>query len=93
MIGCIIEVYRTNRAHKKRIERETDESIIWSKEQATKIHESGPGGKVFGYKPVSNIYLYYIFCVIFILYIYSMKIKIHTYIYMIYKIILYNNVK
>lgn len=67
VIGCIIEVYRTNRAHKKRIERETDEGIIWSKEQATKQHEattpsgggggvggvSGGGGKAFGYKPVS----------------------------------------
>lgn len=39
---CIIEVYRTDRQHKRRIERETDESIIWSKEQATKLHES-PG--------------------------------------------------
>lgn len=38
VVCCLIEVYRTNRAHKKRLERETDESIIWSKEQATKTH-------------------------------------------------------
>lgn len=50
VICCIIEVYRTNRAHRKRIERETDESIIWSKEQATKLFESP---KAFNYKPVS----------------------------------------
>lgn len=50
VICCIIEVYRTNRAHRKRIERETDESIIWSKEQATKLFESP---KPFSYKPVS----------------------------------------
>lgn len=50
VICCIIEVYRTNRAHRKRIERETDESIIWSKEQATKLFESP---KAFSYKPVS----------------------------------------
>lgn len=71
VVGCIIEVYRTNRAHKKRIERETDESIIWSKEQATKLHEPGSGGivgggsgavggKAFGYKPVSLCLFYYI---------------------------------
>lgn len=58
VIGCIIEVYRTNRAHKKRLERETDESIIWSKEQATKLMEVGAaaaGGKaLLGYKPVSK---------------------------------------
>lgn len=52
VICCIIEVYRTNRAHRKRIERETDESIIWSKEQATKLFES-PNAKAFNYKPVS----------------------------------------
>lgn len=58
VIGCIIEVYRTNRAHKKRLERETDESIIWSKEQATKLMEVGAaaaGGKaLLGYKPVRS---------------------------------------
>lgn len=56
IICCIIEVYRTDRKHKKRIERETDESIIWSKEQAAKMHES-PGSRKFShksdYKPVS----------------------------------------
>lgn len=53
IICCIIEVYRTNKAHKKRIERETDEGIIRSKEQATKLHESpGSGVKPYNYKPV-----------------------------------------
>lgn len=56
VIGCIIEVYRTNRAHKKRLERETDECIIWSKEQATKLMEVGAaaavGKTLLGYKPV-----------------------------------------
>lgn len=53
IICCIIEVYRTNRAHKKRIERETDEGIIRSKEQATKLHESpGTPLKPYNYKPV-----------------------------------------
>lgn len=51
VICCLIEVYRTNQAHKKRIERETDESIIWSKEQAAKMHES-PAVKSFSYKQV-----------------------------------------
>lgn len=58
VICCIIEVYRTNRAHRKRIERETDESIIWSKEQATKLFESP---KAFNYKPVSIMALKGIF--------------------------------
>lgn len=73
VIGCIIEVYRTNRAHEKRLERETDEGIIRSKEQATKLMEvnqttttkapgssppPGTGGNTaFGYKPVN----YYVF--------------------------------
>lgn len=52
IICCIIEVYRTDRAHKKRIERETDESIILSKEQAAKMHES-PASRKFSYKPVA----------------------------------------
>lgn len=53
IICCAIEVYRTNRAHKKRIERETDEGIIRSKEQATKLHESpGTGVKPYSYKPL-----------------------------------------
>lgn len=45
VICCLAEVYRSHLAYKKRIERETDEDIIWSKEQATKMHES-PGVKV-----------------------------------------------
>ena len=52
IICCIIEVYRTDRQHKKRIERETDESIIWSKEQAARMHES-PGSRKISYKPVN----------------------------------------
>lgn len=53
IICCIIEVYRSDRAHKKRVERETDEGIIWSKEQATKMHESpGLGIKPLSYKAV-----------------------------------------
>lgn len=52
IVCCIIEVYRTDQQHKKRIERETDESIIWSKEQAAKMHES-PGSRKFSYKPVA----------------------------------------
>lgn len=52
IVCCLIEVYRTDRAHKKRIERETDEGIILSREQATKMHES-PGMVVKGFKPVS----------------------------------------
>lgn len=51
IICCGIEVYRTNRAHRRRIERETDEGIIRSKEQATKLHES-PGVKPYTYKSV-----------------------------------------
>lgn len=53
IICCIIEVYRTDLQHKRRIERETDESIIWSKEQAAKMHES-PGSRKFSYKPVQT---------------------------------------
>lgn len=52
IICCIIEVYRTNRAHKKRLERETDEGIIRSKEQATKLHESPV--KPYNYQPVPS---------------------------------------
>ncbi|XP_043071539.1 uncharacterized protein LOC6558003 isoform X3 [Drosophila grimshawi] len=40
VVCCLLEVYRSHLAYKKRIERETDEDIIWSKEQATKMHES-----------------------------------------------------
>ena len=52
IICCIIEVYRTDKQHKKRLERETDEGIIWSKEQAAKMHES-PSSRKFSYKPVA----------------------------------------
>lgn len=55
IICCAIEVYRTNRAHKKRIERETDEGIIRSKEQATKLHlheSPAAGAKPYSYKAV-----------------------------------------
>ncbi|XP_030566860.1 uncharacterized protein LOC115766919 isoform X1 [Drosophila novamexicana] len=47
VVCCLLEVYRSHLAYKKRIERETDEDIIWSKEQATKMHES-PGVKATG---------------------------------------------
>lgn len=40
IIACAFEVYRSNRAYAKRIERETDEGIIRSKEEAAKIHET-----------------------------------------------------
>lgn len=56
VIGLIFEVYRSNRAHRKRIERETDESIIFSKEQAAKFQESQSANfhsKPFDYSPVS----------------------------------------
>uniref|UniRef100_A0A336LPV5 CSON009010 protein n=1 Tax=Culicoides sonorensis TaxID=179676 RepID=A0A336LPV5_CULSO len=56
IVCCLIEVYRTDRAHKKRIERETDEDIIWSREQATKMHESpGLGVKVFKPDEINGI--------------------------------------
>ncbi|XP_055915475.1 axotactin isoform X2 [Eupeodes corollae] len=53
VICCLLEVYRSHLEYKKRIERETDEDIIWSKEQATKMQQS-PGNqtKNFNYKPV-----------------------------------------
>lgn len=55
VICCFLEVYRSHLEYKKRIERETDEDIIRSKEQATKLHESpGVGPKTFNYKPVSK---------------------------------------
>lgn len=44
IVCCLIEVYRSDRAHKRRIERETDESIILSREQAAKYQESLPFG-------------------------------------------------
>lgn len=50
---CIIEVYRTDRAHKRKIERETDESIILSKEQAKQMQEAiGPR---LSYRPVAEL--------------------------------------
>lgn len=56
VICCLIEVYRSHLAYKRRIERETDEDIIWSKEQATKMHESpGVGGQPYVYKAVSIV--------------------------------------
>lgn len=54
IVCCIIEVYRTDRAHKRRIERETDESIILSKEQAKQMQEAVVGPK-FSYRPVSDL--------------------------------------
>lgn len=52
------KVWRNNKQHKKRLERETDESIIWSKEQATKMHESpGLGLRSHTYKTVRYINL------------------------------------
>ena len=58
VVCCLIEVYRSDLEYKKRIERETDEDIIWSKEQATKLHESpgAAGSKTFNYKSVSKMY-------------------------------------
>ncbi|TMW48106.1 hypothetical protein DOY81_006814 [Sarcophaga bullata] len=52
VICCLLEVYRSHLAYKRRIERETDEDIIWSKEQATKMHESPgvAGGQPYVYK-------------------------------------------
>ena len=76
IVCCIIEVYRTDRQHKKRIERETDESIILSKEQATKNHES-PGSRKFSYKPVSLFnYFCYIIMILTIFQRSNLKIQI-----------------
>lgn len=67
IICCIIEVLRTNYQHKKRIERETDESIIIAKEHATKLHESPAVGMKFGgYKAVR--YYYYVISIYFKIY-------------------------
>ncbi|XP_058168365.1 axotactin [Anopheles ziemanni] len=54
VVCCLIEVYRTDRAYRKRIERQTDEDIIWSKEQAAKMQSesSTTNVKGFGYKSV-----------------------------------------
>lgn len=53
IIACIIEVYRTDKQYKKRLERETDEGIIWAKEQATKMHHESPGSRKVSYKSIS----------------------------------------
>lgn len=53
IIACIIEVYRTDKQYKKRLERETDEGIIWAKEQATKMHHESPGSRKVSYKSIT----------------------------------------
>uniref|UniRef100_A0A182S5T5 Laminin G domain-containing protein n=1 Tax=Anopheles maculatus TaxID=74869 RepID=A0A182S5T5_9DIPT len=53
VVCCLIEVYRSDREYRKRIERQTDEDIIWSKEQATKMqNESSTNVKGFSYKSI-----------------------------------------
>ncbi|XP_052893311.1 axotactin [Anopheles moucheti] len=53
VVCCLIEVYRTDREYRKRIERQTDEDIIWSKEQAAKMqNESTTNVKGFAYKSI-----------------------------------------
>lgn len=54
VVCCLIEVYRSDREYRKRIERQTDEDIIWSKEQAAKmqIETSTTNVKGFSYKSV-----------------------------------------
>lgn len=37
---CIYELYRTDKAYKRRKEFETDANILWSKEQAAKMQET-----------------------------------------------------
>lgn len=61
VICCLLEVYRSHLAYKRRKERETDEGIIRSKEQATKMHEktsiNGIGSNIvkpYVYKPVTK---------------------------------------
>lgn len=46
IVCCLIEVYRTDRAYKKRIERETDEGIIWSREASKMMHKPVSGDVV-----------------------------------------------
>lgn len=53
IVACVIEVYRTDKQYKKRIERETDEGIIWAKEQATKMHHESPGSRKVSYKSIT----------------------------------------
>ncbi|XP_050095320.1 axotactin isoform X1 [Anopheles aquasalis] len=54
VVCCLIEVYRSDREYRKRQERQTDEDIIWSKEQAAKmqLESSTTSIKGFGYKSV-----------------------------------------
>ncbi|XP_058465792.1 axotactin isoform X2 [Malaya genurostris] len=54
VVCCLIEVYRSDRKYKKRLERETDEGIILSKEQATKmqLEQAATNAKGFNYKAV-----------------------------------------
>ncbi|XP_055621269.1 axotactin isoform X3 [Toxorhynchites rutilus septentrionalis] len=54
VVCCLIEVYRSDREYKKRLERETDEDIILSKEQAAKMQyeSSTTNVKGFNYKAV-----------------------------------------
>lgn len=40
IIGCIYELYRTDKQYKRRKELETDANILWSKEQAAKMQET-----------------------------------------------------
>ncbi|XP_053684108.1 axotactin isoform X1 [Sabethes cyaneus] len=55
VVCCLIEVYRSDREYKKRLERETDEGIILSKEQAAKMQlesASATNAKGFNYKAI-----------------------------------------
>ncbi|EAL40109.3 AGAP006512-PA [Anopheles gambiae str. PEST] len=56
VVCCLIEVYRSDREYRKRIERQTDEDIIWSKEQAAKmqIETSTTNVKGFSYKSIPS---------------------------------------
>lgn len=53
IVCCIIEVYRTDRAHKRKIERETDESIILAREQAKQMQEAM--APRLSYRPVTEV--------------------------------------
>lgn len=57
VVCCLIEVYRSDREYKKRLERQTDEDIILSKEQAAKMHfesaNAANATKGFNYKAVA----------------------------------------
>lgn len=57
VVCCLIEVYRSDREYKKRLERETDEDIILSKEQAAKMQyeSSTTNVKGFNYKAVGIV--------------------------------------